>query len=427
LLILFAAFVILITKEGENLPKQKLVQRRVYLEWLKSWREKQLIKVVSGVRRCGKSTLFKLYIDWLLQSGVKPEQIISINLEELEYEHLLNYRALYDYIKERLYKGGYTYIFIDEVQNCKDYEKAVDSLFTKKNTDIYITGSNAYMLSGELATLLSGRYVQISMLPLSFPEYIEIKDVTRKDLSAAFESYLRYGAFPAAALLNDKADLVQSYLDGIYNSIIVKDVAVRLGLTNVSVLTAIVKFLFSNIGSPVSVKRIADSINASGRSISVNTVDKYLQALCDGYLFYKADRYDIRGKQHLKTQPKYYSVDSGLRELLLASSTPDLGHILENIVYLELIRRGAKVYIGKAGEKEIDFVAIDINGTTYYQVSASVLDENTLKRELTPFKKVSDNHPKVLLTLDDIPRTANHDGIRQLHIIDWLLGKDNLN
>ncbi|NLB80342.1 MAG: ATP-binding protein [Clostridiaceae bacterium] len=401
----------------------KFVQRQNYLEWLKSWREKQLIKVVAGVRRCGKSTLFKLYIDWLLENGVSPAQIISINLEELEHENLLHYRALYDYIKARLCKDNYTYVFIDEVQNCKEYEKAVDSLFVKDNVDVYITGSNAYLLSGELATLLSGRYVQISMLPLSFKEYVAFKGVEEKDLSVTFQTYLRYGAFPAVATLNEREDLIYSYLDGIYSSILVKDVATRLGITDISVLTSIVKFLFSNVGSPVSVKKITDTINSSGRTISVNTVDKYLHALCDSFLFYKAERYDIRGRQHLKTQGKYYAVDSGLRERLLASSTADLGHVLENTVYLELLRRGAKVNIGKMAEKEIDFIAETASGTTYYQVSASVLDASTLKRELEPLQRIPDHHPKVLLTLDEIPRTANYDGIRQLHVVDWLLGE----
>jgi predicted AAA+ superfamily ATPase len=382
-----------------------------------------MIKVVAGVRRCGKSTLFKLYIDWLLESGVKPEQIISVNLEELEYEKLLDYHMLYEYIKARLYKGGYTYIFIDEVQSCKGYEKAVDSLFVKDNVDVYITGSNAYLLSSELATLLTGRYVQISMLPLSFAEYARFMEIAEKDLFAAFQRYLRFGAFPAVATLNDREDLVNSYLDGIYNSILVKDVAVRLGITDIAVLTSIAIFLFSNVGSPVSVKKIADTINSAGRTISVNTVDKYLHALCDSYLFYKVERYDIRGRQHLKTQGKYYAVDSGLRERLLASSSSDLGHVLENTVYLELLRRGAKVNIGKMAEKEVDFVAENANGFTYYQVSASVLDENTLKRELEPLQRISDNHPKVLLTLDEIPHSANYDGIRQLNVVDWLLGK----
>lgn len=408
------------------MTKQKLVKRPDYLEWLKGWREKQVIKVMTGVRRCGKSTLFKLYIDWLLETGVSPKQIIYINLEELEYENLLNYRDLYAYIKARLYKDGYTYVFIDEVQNCKNYEKAVDSLFVKDNVDVYITGSNAYMLSGELATLLSGRYVQISMLPLSFAEYVEFKDIDEKDLLSAFQTYLRFGAFPATAILNEQEALAHSYLDGIYNSILIKEVAVRLGIIDVSVLSSIIKVLFPNVGIPLSVKKIADKINSTGRSISVNTVDKYLQALCDGYLFYKVERYDIRSEQNLKTQGKYYAVDSGIREMLLSNSTHDLGHLLENTVYLELLRRGEKVNIGKMAEKEIDFVSKDTNGTTYYQVSASVLDKNTLSRELDPLKKIPDHHPKVLLTLDEIPRTANYDGIRQLHIVDWLLGKSDI-
>lgn len=369
------------------MTKQKLVKRPDYLEWLKGWREKQVIKVMTGVRRCGKSTLFKLYIDWLLETGVSPKQIIYINLEELEYENLLNYRDLYDYIKARLYKDGYTYVFIDEVQNCKNYEKVVDSLFVKDNVDVYITGSNAYMLSGELATLLSGRYVQTSMLPLSFAEYVDFIGVEEKDLSSAFQTYLRFGAFPATAILNEQEALAHSYLDGIYNSILIKDVAVRLGIIDVSVLSSIIKVLFPNVGIPLSVKKIADTINSAGRSISVNTVDKYLQALCDSYLFYKVERYDIRSEQNLKTQGKYYAVDSGIREMLLSNSTHDLGHLLENTVYLELLRRGEKVNIGKMAEKEIDFVSKDTNGTTYYQVSASVLDKNTLSRELDPLKK----------------------------------------
>lgn len=398
--------------------QEKLVSRPYYLNWLQSWREKNIIKVVSGVRRCGKSTLFQLYIDSLIESGVKPEQIISVNLEDLEHENLLHYRTLYHYMKERLYPDGYTYIFIDEIQQCIDYEKAVDSLFIKDHIDVHITGSNAYLLSGELATLLSGRYVQVEMLPLSFAEYVS----GTGEQEEAFGDYLKYGAFPAVMQLQNRDALINSYLDGIYSSILVKDVAKRLGLTDVSILEGIAKFLFSNVGSLVSGKKITDTLNSAGRTISVNTVDKYLRALCDSYLFYKVDRYDIRGRQHLKTQSKYYAVDSGLRYRLLSSSTPDIGHVLENIVYLELLRRGNTVNIGKLAEKEIDFVAQGAEGMTYYQVSASVLDDNTRKRELEPLQKIPDHHPKVLLTMDTLPRSANYDGIRQLHIVDWLLG-----
>ena len=411
------------------MSQQDFIQRPVYLDCLKAWREKPVIKVVSGVRRCGKSTLFRLFIDHLLESGVKPEQIVSVNLEELEYEHLLEYRALYDFIKTRLNPDGFTYVFIDEVQQCKDFEKAVDSLFVKDNVDLYITGSNAYMLSGELATLLSGRYVQVEMLPLSFAECMSNAKIHTHNESTAFADYLHNGGFPVVTEIKDvvapkNADnYITSLLDGIFRTILTKDIAARLETSNYIVLWNIAKFLFSNVGSPVSVKKITDTIHSSGRTISINTVDKYLHALCDSYLFYRVDRYDIRGRQLLKTQCKYYAVDSGLRENILASSSSDIGHVLENIVYLELIRRGYKVSIGKLAEKEVDFVAEDANGLTYFQVSASVLDENTRMRELEPLQRIPDHHPKILLTMDDIPRSANYDGIRQFHVIDWLLGR----
>jgi predicted AAA+ superfamily ATPase len=398
-----------------------MVQRKEYLDKLIEWREKQIIKVITGVRRCGKSTLFSLYIDYLKASGVSDEQIISVNLEDVEYENLLNYKSLYDYIKIRLVKGKYTYVFIDEVQQCKSFEKAVDSLFIKENVDVYVTGSNANMLSGELATLLSGRYVEISMLPLSFSEYLEF--TKGKDIKTSFNDYLRFGSFPYVASLKKSDTVIRTYIDGIYNTILIKDVATREGITDLSVLESIVKFLCSSIGSPVSTKKISDTINSSGRKISVNTVDNYLRALNQSYIFYKVDRYDIKGKQHLKTLGKYYLVDTGLRNMLLSGSASDLGHLLENVVYLELIRRGCKVNIGKLAEKEVDFVTSNSEGIEYYQVSASVLDESTLLRELEPLKKISDNHPKYLLTLDDIMPNTNHDGIRQINVLDWLLNK----
>ncbi len=398
-----------------------MIQRKEYLNKLIEWREKQVIKVVTGVRRCGKSTLFSLYIDYLKKTGVSEEQIILINLEDIEYENLLDYRPLYDYIKARIVKGKYTYVFIDEVQQCKSFEKAVDSLFLKENVDVYITGSNATMLSGELATLLSGRYIEISMLPLSFSEYLEF--AKGRDVKSTFDEYLKFGSFPYVAVLNKSDAVVRTYIDGIYNTILIKDVAARERIKDISVLESIVKFLCSNIGSPVSVKKISDAINASGRKISVNTVENYLRALYQSYMFYKVDRYDIKGKQQLKTLGKYYIVDTGLRNLLLSSSAADIGHLLENVIYLELIRRGYKVNIGKLAEKEIDFVAGNTEGTEYYQVSASVLDRNTLQRELEPLQKIPDHHPKFLLTLDDIMPNANHDGIRQINAIDWLIKK----
>jgi len=397
-----------------------LIKRKEYLDWLIRWREQQLIKVITGVRRCGKSTLFSLYIDYLKETGVSEEQIISINLEDVDYEHLLNYKALHTYVKDRLCKDKYTYVFIDEVQQCPGFEKAVDSLFIKKNVDVYITGSNAHMLSGELATLLSGRYVEIRMLPLSFAEYLDFEGA-EDHIKAKFNDYLHFGSFPYVAMLKKDKTVIRNYIDGIYNTILIKDVAKREGISDISVLESIVKFLSGSIGSPISTKKISDTINSSGRKISVNTVERYMRALCDSFLFYKVDRFDIKGRQTLKTLGKYYIVDTGLRDMLVSSSSEDLGHLLENIVYLELIRRGYKVNIGKLAEKEVDFVADNVEGITYFQVSASTLDENTLKRELEPLQKISDNYPKFLLTLDEYMPNANYEGIRKMSVIDWLL------
>ena len=397
-----------------------MIQRTEYLNKLINWRGKQLIKVITGVRRCGKSTLFSLYINYLKEMGVTDEQIISVNLEDIDFGHLLDYKALHTYVKNRLCSDKYTYVFIDEVQQCPDFEKAVDSLFIKKNVDVHITGSNAHMLSGELATLLSGRYVEIRMLPLSFAEYLEFTG-DKSNIRASFGKYLKNGSFPYVAMLQQNNIVVRDYIDGIYNTILIKDVAKREGITDISVLEIIIKFLSGNIGSPVSAKKISNTINSSGRKISVNTVERYLRALCNSFIFYKADRFDIKGRQNLKTLGKYYIVDTGLRYMLTSGSGSDIGHLLENIVYIELLRRGYKVNIGKLAEKEVDFVATDDSGITYYQVSASVLDGNTLKRELEPLQKIPDNHPKFLLTLDEIMPNNNHDGIRQINALDWLL------
>lgn len=400
-----------------------MIERKEYLNKLKSLREKQIIKVVTGVRRCGKSTLFKLYQEHLLSTGILPEQIISINLEDLEFEELLNYRELYTYIKKRLFKNGYTYIFLDEVQNCKDFEKAVDGLFIKDNTDVYITGSNAYMLSGELATLLSGRYITIDMLPLSFKEYMEANRDNKETARGLFTEYIRFGSFPYLATIAKEEPIVESYIDGIYNTILVKDVAKRKGITDISLLESIIKVIASSVGSPVSTKKISDTINSAGRKTSINSIDAYMKALCDAYIFYKVDRFDIKGRQHLKTLGKYYIVDTGIRNLLLSSGASDIGHLIENIVYFELTRRGYKVSIGKLAEKEVDFVAKNSNGLEYYQISASVLDETTLSRELSPLESISDHFPKFLLTLDEVPKGANFNGIKHLNLIDWLLDK----
>lgn len=398
-----------------------MIQRKEYLQKLINQREEKVIKVVTGVRRCGKSTLFKLYQNYLKDIGVQDCQIISLNLEDIEFEELLDYKKLYAYIKDRLCADKYTYVFIDEVQRCNNFEKVVDSLFIKDNVDVYITGSNAYMLSGELATLLSGRYVKIDMLPLSFSEYIQANSNTVKSKMEQFNDYLRFGSFPYVATSYGNIDNIPNYLEGIYSSILIKDVAKREGITDVALLESIVKTVASSIGSPISIKKISDTIVSCGRKISVNTVDNYLNALCDAYIFYKVDRYDIKGRQHLKTLGKYYMVDTGIRNLILSSSGADLGHLIENIVYFELLRRGYKVNIGKVAEKQVDFVASNMEGVLYVQVSASVIDESTLKRELASLQSISDHHPKILLTLDEIGSGSNFDGIKHLNLIDWLI------
>jgi hypothetical protein len=406
-----------------DIREQSLMPRKEYLQQLIAWREKHLIKVITGVRRCGKSTLFSLYIKYLKKHGVQDRQIISINLENIEYEHLLDYHALYRHIKELLQVDVYTYVFIDEIQQCKGFEKAVDSLFNKDNVDLYITGSNAYMLSGELATLLSGRYVEIQMLPLSFREYLDFTHADMYNLTSSFNRYLKHGSFPYVPMLEQQDPVIRTYIEGIYTTILIKDVAQRKAITDVALLERIIKFLGSGIGSPISAKKICDTIISSGRKVSVNTVDAYLQALLDSYIFYKVDRYDIKGRSFLKTLGKYYIVDMGLRNHLLMNSESDIGHQIENIVYLELIRRRYQVSIGKVANKEVDFVAASQEGLTYIQVSASILDDNTLKRELAPLKAIQDNHPKLLLSLDEIGAGSNHDGIQQKNLLQWLITK----
>ena len=396
----------------------KLIPRPQFLENLIKFRGVDVIKVITGVRRCGKSTLLDIYIDYLRGTGVDETQIVHINLEDMGMEQLREYRALHDYLVSKLQKEKMTYIFIDEVGRCEGFEKAVDSIYIKKNTDVYITGSNADLLSSELATLLSGRYVEIKMLPFSFAEYYQAHE--DKDKTSAFANYLNTGSFPVVVTqLGGDMELSDQYLEGIYNTIIVKDIVTRKGVSDVALLKNIVKYLCSSLGSPVSIANITDYINNSGRKITQKTVDKYVKALSDSFLFYNVERYNIKGKNLLKTLGKYYIVDSGLRNHLLSSTSTDIGHQIENIVCLELLRRGYRVNIGKIDEKEIDFVATKQNTKEYYQVCASALDEKVRERELSPLMKVSDNYPKYLLTLDFI--SGDYEGIKQVNLIDWLL------
>lgn len=397
-----------------------VIQRKEYLDKLIAFKDKQLIKVIAGVRRCGKSTLLEIYQNWLLEQGTDKEQIISINFEDIDFEELTDYRKLYSHLKERLVSGKVTYIFLDEIQHVEDFPKVVDSLYIKKNVDIYITGSNAYMLSSEIATLISGRYVQIEMLPLSFKEYMESTG-SMEDRGVKYTDYLENSAFPHTLELKGQPDEIRDYLEGLYNTIVVKDIVSRKKITDTMMLKSVLRFVFDNIGNPLSSKKIADTMTSDGRKIDTKTVEKYLEALTESYIIYQAKRYNIKGKQYLKTLEKYYVVDIGLRYMLLGSRQMDAGHILENVVYLELLRRGYDVYVGKIGSFEIDFVAQNSKGIWYYQVALSVRDEKTLERELRPLMAIRDHYPKMILTLDEDPE-AQYDGIRRINARDWLLG-----
>ena len=402
------------------------INRDHYLSILKNFKDQQIIKVITGIRRCGKSTLLEIYRDYLRDSMVEESQIISINFEDADYEKLLDRRKLYDYIKTRLVKGKKTYVFLDEIQNVNEFEKTVDSLFINKDVDLYITGSNAYLLSSELATLLTGRYIEIKMLPLSFKEYVSaFKDKT--DLSRKFRNYLRYSSFPQAVeLYKVNPENITLFLDGIYHTILLKDVMQRNGITDKNVLEKVTKYLYDNIGNRTSIKSISDNIEGVEKNSSYNTIANYIDALIDSYLIFKANRYDIKGREFLKTQEKYYAADIGLRYYMLGqSSAKDMGHILENVVYLELLRRGYEVYIGKYDELEVDFVAKKPENTVYYQVALTTRTEENAKntildRELAPLKRINDNYPKYILTLDD-DLDADFDGIKKINVLDWLL------
>ncbi len=395
-----------------------MIKREEYLKKLISFRDKDLIKVITGIRRCGKSTLFKLFQEYLISCGVESEQIININFEDLDYEYISNYRILYDYIKQKLHPNKKNYIFLDEIQHVENFEKAVDSLYINKNVDLYIIGSNAFFLSGELATLLSGRYVEINMLPLSFKEYSSALP-ENISLERKFSMYMENGGFPYLLNISEETDKID-YLKGIYNTIVLKDIVTRIKISDISILESIVKFMFDNVGNLTSAKKISDTLTSFGRKITSPTVEKYLSALVDAFILQKVSRYDISGKQYLKTTEKYYVTDLGLQRFLLNKNKLNLGHNLENIVFLELIRRGYKVYIGKVGALEVDFIAEGFGYTTYYQVAYTLNTEEILARELKPLNSIKDHNPKYLLTADITPEVS-HNGIRQMNVIDWLL------
>ncbi|MDR1902610.1 MAG: ATP-binding protein [Treponema sp.] len=395
-----------------------MIPRTNYLNKLIGFKDKQLIKIVTGIRRCGKSTLLKMFQDYLLRAGTAPAQILSINFEEPENKELTDWESLYNYIKKALVPKKKNYIFLDEIQNVGDYERAVNGLFIRENTDLYLTGSNAWMFSGEIATLLSGRYVEIPMLPLSFKEYCSI--FPQQDLRRKYRDYLINSSFPYTLELGENRDLIRDYLGGIYNTIILKDVVARKKIGDVLMLESVIRFLFDNIGNISSTKKITDTLVSMGRKISVHTVEQYLSALTDSFILYRMKRFDVKGKMHLKTGDKYYLADLGLRYFLLGSKDADQGRMLENVIFLELLRRGYELYSGKVNSAEVDFVAVKDGYPEYYQAALTVRDRETLERELSSLREIPNHNPKFLLTLDEDP-PASYNGIRQINALDWLL------
>ncbi len=400
--------------------KTQLIQRPLYMEFLTTWKNEDVIKVVSGVRRCGKSTLFEMFRNQLTTEGVQAEQIININFEEFDHLYLCDPTVLYNYIKEKIQPGQQYYIFLDEIQNVRDFERVVNSLYLNKNLDIYITGSNAYFMSGELATFLSGRYVELKMLPLSFQEFVSTKDADKSNLKRYYNEYLQT-SFPYAISLD--ATKKQQYLEGIYSTVVLKDIVQRLTVTDVSTLENIIRYLYSEIGNFQNINKITNTMNSFGNKITHKTVARYMEGIEDSLLIYKAERYNVKGRKIFAGTAKYYAVDNGLRQFIAGDRVEDFGHILENIVYLELLRRGYQVYVGMVDNLEVDFLAIDPKGDRLYiQVAHNTENETTLARELKPLQAIKDHYSKLLLTMDEILPEQNFDGIVKMPVLEWLLG-----
>ena len=398
-----------------------MIKRELYLQKLRAFKDQPLIKVITGMRRCGKSTLLQLFAQELQESGIPEDHIFMVNLEALPYEDLLDYKVLYKTIKQQLSRKKPAYVLLDEIQEVPSWEKVLNSLFEEGFADLYITGSNGKMLSSDLATLLSGRYVEITVYPLSFKEYLDFLPESQKEpVDAAFQQYLQYGGLPVIPGLPQKNDTIELFLSGIYNTVLLKDVVQRSAVRDPQLLDALVHFLADSVGSPVSSHKISGYLTSQGRKTSSATLDHYLQMLEDAFIFYKAQRYDIKGKLYLKTQEKYYIVDTGIRNMLLGFRNLDYGHVLENVVYLELLRRGYRISIGKIGSLEVDFIAENTDKKMYIQVCASVLDETTRARELKPLRSIPDQYEKILITQD---RTyiKDFEGIRNVNIVDFLL------
>jgi len=416
-----------------------MISRPYYLEWLNRWKDKDVIKVIAGMRRSGKSTLMQLYQMELQQQGVEQSQLISINFESLDEDYPLTAKDLYDYIAQRIDPRAKTYVFLDEVQRVDEFEVVVDALFVREDVDLYITGSNAHLLSGELATLLSGRYVEIKVYPFSFKEYhtaIQENVMQRGGLDhpydfpydlapslpskeVIFNRYLLFGGLPFAATLFDEKDITE-YLEGVFSTIFIKDIAQRKPRMDMASFESVAAFLADNVGNITSIKHIADTLATQNKTMSQGAVKQYIDSLLASHLLFKVERFNLKGKEYLRNLDKYYLGDLGFRFWLLGKSAGDVGKRIENVVYLELRRKYNRVAIGKQGEHEVDFVATSGDATHYYQVAQTVLNEETLLRELRPLQVIQDNHPKTLLTLDTIG-TGDFSGIKHLNLLDWLL------
>jgi len=406
---------------------KKNINRKEYISKLLAYKDKGLIKVVSGLRRSGKSTLFELYRETLLQMGVQASQIVFLNFEDFELRKFLNdLGALYAHIINQLDLSKSCYVFLDEVQNVTEFERLVDGLFVKTNIDVYITGSNAFLLSGELATLLSGRYIEISILPFSFTEYLTAREIDYSNryinYEALFFDYINETSLPKGVDLREGGfDKIYEYLEAIYSTIVEKDITKRYQINDKRAFSNITKFVASNIGNPLSPGNIAKTLKQDGQNTHNITVEKYLEYLVESFVFYKVNRFDLKGKKQLATQEKYYLVDAGLLNILVGKDrTTDRGHILENIVYLELLRRGNKIWTGTTRNNEVDFVCKTRSGDIeYYQVAWQMADESTREREFGALEKVKDNYPKFLLTTDSFTQSRN--GIQHLNVFNWLL------
>lgn len=398
-----------------------MINRQLYMNKLLAYKDTEFIKVITGIRRCGKSSLLKLFKEQILEDN-KKSNVIYMNFESFEFDNILTYKDMYNNIKQKIVKNTRNYILLDEVQRVKEWEKCVNALMVDFDTDIYITGSNAYMLSSELSTFLSGRYIEIKMLPLSFKEYLNFTNFeTNMNIENKFNEYIKFGGMPGIVTLRNDNNLYENAIKGIYNTVFMKDVVERNRLVDATLLEKILKFLMSNIGSPISSKKIADYLTSQGTKITHNTVINYLDMLENAYIIYKVPRYDIKGKEILKTLEKYYIVDTGIRNTILGFRDSDFGHIIENVIFFELLRRGYDVTIGKTDSLEVDFVATNSNDKKYYQVTYSMLDESIKSRELKPLKNISDNYEKTILTMDKLYANTSDEGIKIKYIIDFLL------